>query len=47
MVYFHVKNISIFQSGVIDRENKIEMKKPRKAMERLSWDRIQDDFIDV
>ena len=30
-----------------DRENKIEMKKLREAMERLSGDRIQDDFIDV
>ena len=32
---------------LIDSENKIEMKKLREAMERLSGDRIQDDFIDV
>ncbi|KGF97975.1 hypothetical protein EU95_0076 [Prochlorococcus marinus str. MIT 9201] len=43
-----LKTISILQSGVIDRrENKLEMKKLREAMERLYGDRIQDDFIDV
>ena len=41
------ESFKIIQSGVIDRENKIEMKKLREAMERLSGDRIQDDFIDV
>ena len=46
-MYFHEKTISILQSGVIDRENKIEMKKLGEAMERLSRDRIQDDFVDV
>ena len=35
------------QETWVDRENKIEMKKLREAMERLSGDRIQDDFIDV
>ena len=41
------ESFKIIQSGVIDRENKIEMRKLREAMERLSGDRIQDDFIDV
>tara|TARA_A100000164_G_scaffold361535_1_gene376455 strand:- start:78 stop:518 length:441 start_codon:yes stop_codon:yes gene_type:complete len=41
------ESFKIIQSGVVDRENKIEMKKLREAMERLSGDRIQDDFIDV
>ena len=41
------ESFKIIQSGVIDRENKIEMKKLREAMERLSGERIQDDFIDV
>ena len=38
---------SILQNADIDRDNKIEMKKLKEAMERLSGDRIQDDFIDV
>ena len=37
----------IIQSGIVDRENKIEMRKLREAMERLSGNRIQDDYIDV
>ena len=41
------ESFNIIQSGVVDRENKIEMKKLREVMERLSGDRIQDDFIDV
>ena len=38
---------SILQNADIDRDNKIEMKKLKEAMERLSGDRIQDDFIDI
>ena len=35
------------QETWVDRENKIEMRKLREAMERLSGNRIQDDYIDV
>ena len=34
------ESFKIIQSGVIYRENKIEMKKLREAMERLSGERI-------
>ena len=41
------ESFKIIQSGVIDRENKIEMKKLREAMERLAGNNIQDDAIDI
>ena len=41
------KGFKIIQSGVIDREYNLEMKKLREAMERLAGNNIQDDAIDI
>jgi len=34
-------------ANLVDRENKIEMRKLKEAIERLSENRIEDDYIDV